>query len=240
MTGLKEFLKVFFKKIGLLIFLFLFLYLDSTELEKTTNHGLLILNILSIIAFVILFRKSTSKIKQLLIFYCISSFLIEYFFSIYLQVYTYRNKTIPIYVLIGHAIIYERVYTFSKSNIVKIYKKCIHFISILLILLLTIFSVYYKNDYFGLLFSIIFFGLVIFFKNGRTYFVTSFLVIVILEFLGVYFNCWKWSSKGFGYFEFLKSANPPIGIPSAYFLISLLAYIIYFSVNVKVWKRFNS
>jgi hypothetical protein len=239
MTDFNLIVKLFFRKIVFLFLLFLFMYLDSNQLAENFEHGFLILNILSFIAFFYLIKRSRVKVKQLLICYVIAALLTEYYFSLYLEAYSYKRKYIPLYVLFGHAIIYERIYTFSKASVVKRNKIIIHAVYIFVILLLGAFFFFLKNDYFGLFLTFIFFLFVFILKRARTYFLTSYIVLVVLELLGVYFGCWTWKEYGFGYFNFIPSSNPPIGISICYFIITSLAYFIYFLLNKELWNRFK-
>lgn len=239
MNDLKIFIIVFLKKIGLLFFFFLFMYLDSTSLKKSFNYGHLVLNVLAIIAGFVLYLKSKRKTKQLLIFYFVSAVFIEYFFSLFLHAYIYRVAFIPLYVLIGHCIIYERLFSFVKTPIFLKYQKAINYTNVVLILLISSYFLANYNDYFGFVMTILFFILCSVVKRTQSFFLMSFVVIAIMEIIGTYFGCWVWQKQGFLFFNFLPSANPPIGIPLFYYLISFFAYSIYFSLNPLVWKRFK-
>ena len=80
--------------------------------------------------------------------------------------------------------------------------------------------------------------LVFYLKTNSTFYLTSYVIIAIMEIIGTHFGCWLWIDNGFGIFSFIPSANPPIGIPICYYLIPTIAYAFYFSIDISTWKRF--
>ncbi|NJN50136.1 MAG: hypothetical protein HC798_02635 [Polaribacter sp.] len=125
-----------------------------------------------------------------------AALVIEYYFSLYLKAYTYQRIYIPLYVLFGHAVIYERLYTFTKKPIVLKYKSKLNVFLSIVIIALTTHSYVVKDDLFGFCLSVLFFVLVFLVKPARTYFLISYIVLAILELLGVYFKCWTWIDRG--------------------------------------------
>lgn len=239
MKNLKIFTNIFLRKIVLLFILFCFLYLDSNQLEKKFNYGFLILNILSVIAFYILFRRGNYKVRQFMLFFVVSALLVEYIGSLYLHAYTYKRVYIPLYVLLGQYLIYDRLYTFSKHHIVKKFTTEVNSVTLVLILILSFHSLLAYDDYFGFFGMILLFILLFFYRVNWTFFLVSYVFIAFMELMGTYFGCWKWIDRGIAFFEFMPINNPPIGASTFYFLIPLITYIFYFSVNNSVWRRFK-
>ena len=76
-----------------------------------------------LVGFFVLFFKSTSRIRELMIYAVLIGFLGEHLFSIALNMYTYRLGNVPLYVPPGHAIVYIAAVYFCKESIVKNYRK---------------------------------------------------------------------------------------------------------------------
>ena len=134
--------KLFSRKIGLFFLAVAGLYLDSAVLAEKFEYNQLVINIVMLIGFYYLYKRSVKRTRELMIYAVIIGFLGEYLFSVYLGMYTYRLENVPLYVPFGHAAVYARVFVFAKAPIVRQYHKKIEnffylFISLFHALLLT-------------------------------------------------------------------------------------------------------
>ena len=161
----------------------------------------------------------------------------EYFFSRFLGMYTYRLENVPLYVPIGHAALYGRIFMFSKASIVRKHHKAIEqLFAIAISIFATIYLVFF-TDIFGFVMTICVFLLLLKRPKDRLFFYSMYILVAILEIGGTAFGCWKWPTIGFGVFEFFPSNNPPSGISLFYFLLDVSCFFIYTQRNKIAWKR---
>jgi hypothetical protein len=228
------------KKIGLFIFFFLALYLDSVHLASIFPWNQYLLNILVVIAFLILYRRSTTRIKRLLIYILILSAFGEYVFSVQLNLFTYRLSSVPFYVPIGQAVFFVRIFQLSKSPTLLRYKaKTIRFLYIL-ITAFSLYSLMFFNDVFGFVMTIGVFILLMIKPSYKLFFLLWFVVVSLIEFAGVSYGAWHWPDEAFGVFSFLPSHNPPSGISIIYYLLEPVCVFVYLQLHKKTWSRLKN
>jgi hypothetical protein len=237
---LKKIVSVFIREIGLFIFMVFVLFFDSVYFSENVKEVQNILNFLMIIGFFIMYFRTVKRVQELMIFAVIIGFLGEYLFSKYLGMYTYRLDNIPLYVPFGHAVLFARVFRFSKVSLVRKYHKNIEqFFGSIIILFASMYLLFFA-DVFGFVMTICVFLLLWKRPKDRMFFFTMYLLVAILEIGGTAFGCWKWPNIAFGRFEFLPSNNPPSGISLFYFLLDIGCFVIYTQRNKMAWFRLKS
>ena len=237
---LKQIFSIFNRKIGLFIFFVFVLFFDSIYFVENIDDSQIWINILMSIGFVALYFRSTPRVKELMIYAVILGFAGEYFFSKLLGMYTYRLENIPLYVPIGHAALYGRIFAFSKASIVKKHHKAIEQLYAISIGIFATIYLLFFTDVFGFVMTICVFLLLIKRPKDRLFFYSMYILVAILEIGGTAFGCWKWPSSAFGVFEFLPSNNPPSGISLFYFLLDISCFFIYTQRNKITWKRLKN
>lgn len=118
-SDLKKIIKLFNRKIGLFFLAVAGLYLDSTMLAEKFEYNQMVINVIMLIGFFLMYFRVAKRVKELMIYGVILGFLGEYFFSVYLEMYTYRLENVPLYIPFGHAALFARVYVFAKAPVVK-------------------------------------------------------------------------------------------------------------------------
>lgn len=231
----------FCKTIGyLFLFIAFGLFLDSKYIVPFYNNCQNIATLVMLIGFFVLYYKSASRIRQLMIFAVIIGFFGEYLFSIALNMYTYRLNNVPHYVPPGHAIVYVSAIYFCKEGIVKQNKLALEkFLGLFILMYASIFLIV-KNDIFGFVMSVL---VIILMRNKpreRLFFFTMYVVVAFLEIVGTHYQCWFWPNTAFGFFDFLKSANPPSGISLFYFLLDLGCLWLYKQTHLVAWQRMKN
>ena len=229
--------KLFVRKIGLFFLAVAGLYLDSTALAEKFEYNQLVINIVMLIGFYLLYKKSTKRTRELMVYAVILGFIGEYFFSVYLGMYTYRLENVPLYVPFGHALVYARVFVFAKAPIVRKHHIKIERFFYAIISLFALGYWYFLNDLFGLLMTLGVFALLLKRPKDRMYFLTMYITVAVLEIGGTAYGAWRWPDTAFGIFDSLPSNNPPSGISLFYFLLDIGCFVIYTLVNKKAWKR---
>jgi hypothetical protein len=237
---LKKIVSVFIREIGLFIFMVFVLFFDSVYFSENVKEVQNILNFLMIIGSFIMYFRTVKRVQELMIFAVIIGFLGEYLFSKYLGMYTYRLGNIPLYVPFGHAVLFARVFRFSKVSLVRKYHKNIEqFFGSIIIFFASMYLLFFA-DVFGFVMTICVFLLLWKRPKDRMFFFTMYLLVAILEIGGTAFGCWKWPNIAFGRFEFLPSNNPPSGISLFYFLLDIGCFVIYTQRNKMAWFRLMS
>ncbi len=187
-----------------------------------------------------MYKRATKRVRKLMIYVVFLGLLGEYFFSIYLGMYTYRLENIPWYVPFGHAALYGRVFIFSKDALVKKYHKAIEQLFTIIIIVFALVYLVFFTDVFGFVMTIAVFAILYFRPKDRLYFYTMYIIVALLEIGGTAFGAWKWPSIAFDTFSFLPSNNPPSGISLFYFLLDVSCLFVYILFHQKIWKRHKS
>ncbi len=187
-----------------------------------------------------MYFRSTPRVKELMIYAVIIGFGGEYLFSRGLSMYTYRLENVPLYVPIGHAALYGRIFMFSKASVVRKHHKAVEqLFAIAIAVFATIYLVFFA-DVFGFMMTAFVFLLLWKRPKDRLFFYAMYILVAILEIGGTAFGCWKWPDTAFGVFEFLPSNNPPSGISLFYFLLDISCFLIYTQRHKITWKRLKN
>ncbi len=237
---LKKIIAVFNRKIGLFVFFVFVLFFDSTYFSENVTNSQITINLLMSVGFFALYFRSTPRVKELMLYAVVIGLGGEYLFSRMLNMYTYRLENVPLYVPIGHAALYGRVFKFSTAPIVRKYHKAVEqLFSIVIILFATTYLLFFM-DVFGFVMTVGVFLLLWKRPKDRLFFYSMYILVAILEIGGTAFGCWKWPSIGFEVFEFLPSNNPPSGISLFYFMLDIGCFFIYTQRHKITWMRLKN
>lgn len=228
---------IFLRKVGIFVGFIFILFFDGTYFAENFTSSQIPINILALFSFIWMYKRATPRVRKLMIYAVCIGLAGEYFFSVYLGMYTYRLENVPWYVPFGHAALYGRVFIFSKDALAKKYHKEIEqfFTFIIIGLALSYFVLF--NDVFGLLMTLVVFLILHFRPKDRLYFYTMYIIVALLEIGGTAFGCWKWPPIAFDIFTFLPSNNPPSGISLFYFLLDVGCFVVYIQLNKTAWRR---
>jgi hypothetical protein len=216
------------------------LFLDSKPVAELIEYSQWLTNSVVFVCFFWVYKKVSRKIKTLMIYGTGLAFLGEMFFSVLLGMYEYRLENVPIYVPLGHSLIYAAVFYIHKEKIVQRNKGLI--ISVLYCTMVIYSSLWLvlAQDILGFLCML----LVVLFLNKKTanklFFLIMFFMIVYLELIGTYYVCWVWPDTWFSTISFITSSNPPSGISVFYFGFDIGCLWIYKILNAQKWQRMKS
>ncbi len=237
---LKKAIGVFNRRFGLFIVFVFVLFFDSVYFVENVLDSQIPINILMIIGFIVMYWRANPRTKELMIYAVILGFIGEYLFSRVLGMYTYRLENVPLYVPLGHAALYGRIFMFSKAPVIRKYNKNIEtFFATIIIILSTVYLIL-LGDVFGFVMTICMFLLLWKRPKDRLFFFSMYILVAILEIGGTAFGCWKWPDMAFGVFNFLPSNNPPSGISLFYFLLDIGCFYIYKKRHNITWSRVKS
>ncbi len=234
---LKQIIKSFNRRIGLLFLFVVALYFDSEDFANKFQYNQYFINFFMIVAFLLLYYRSVKRTRELMIYGVVIGFIGEYFFSVYLGMYTYRLENVPLYVPFGHAAVYARVFAFSKTSVVRIHHQKIERFFYIIISLFALGYWYFFNDVFGLVMTLGVFALLLKRPKDRMYFLTMYITVAVLEIGGTAYGAWYWPDTAFGVFDVLPSNNPPSGISLFYFLLDIGCFVLYTTRHRTAWKR---
>ncbi|MDX8388423.1 MAG: hypothetical protein R8M46_07825 [Ghiorsea sp.] len=223
----------------LVVTLWLGLFLDSSFLAEYFPQNQLLTNGLVLMVFVWMFTHVSKTVKQLMLFGVGIAYLGEVTLSIGLGMYTYRLGNVPLYVPFGHALVYAGVYYIIKEPLIRQQQDKI--IAALYALMFIYASAWLAlaSDVFGFVCMLLVILLFRRHPETRLFFLIMFFMVVYLELLGTYYQCWAWPSALFGTFAWLPSANPPSGIGVVYFAFDAACLLLYKLRNPKKWVRFR-
>jgi hypothetical protein len=153
-----------------------------------------------------LLRVLDSEERLMVMIFVPFSALAEYIFSSVFEVYTYRLGAVPIYVPLGHAILFSTGLMLSKLPIFTSYNRIQPILLCLQGLLFAV-AILFLQDIFSAILGTLF-GLVLWWRGYRLiYLIMAFLVLYI-ELLGTGLGCWVWQENAFNLFA---TTNPPFG-----------------------------
>lgn len=239
-NDLKKITAIFNREIGRFIFFVFVLFFDSIYFSKYISDSQIWINILMFAGFFKMYFRSTPRVKELMIYAVFIGFCGEYLFSRSLSMYTYRLENVPLYVPIGHAALYGRIFMFSKASVVRKYHKAIEqLFAVAIAIFATVYLILFA-DIFGFVMTVFVFLLLLKRPNDRLFFYAMYILVAILEIGGTAFGCWKWPNTAFGVFDFLPSNNPPSGISLFYFLLDVSCFLIYTQRHKLTWNRLKN
>lgn len=233
---------VFLKTLGFLFLLITFgLLLDSKFVIPYFTQGQTIANVIILIFFGFIFFKSSKKVREFHIYAILIAIAGECFFSLLLEMYTYRLHNVPIYVFFGHALLYVSVLYFNKASAVKKFRKNLELVFTVIISSYATLFLIFKSDIFGFILTILTLLILIKKPRERLFYLTMYLCVVFLEIIGTWYECWYWPLHALNLKDtFLKSANPPSGISFFYFGLDLGSLYFYKLRHKIAWKRMKN
>ena len=234
---LKDIFYIFSRRVGIFIFFVFLLFFDSLYFSEHILNSQIPINIGMGIGFLGMYYRATPRLKELMIYAVIIGFAGEYLFSRVLEMYTYRLQNVPLYVPLGHAALYGRIFMFSKASVVRKHHKAIEELFIIGIFLLAAIYLVFFKDVFGFVMTVLVFLILWKKPKERIFFFSMYLLVAILEIGGTAFGAWNWPRIGFGVFDFLPSNNPPSGISLFYFLLDIGCFFCYTQMHKKTWRR---
>ncbi len=223
-----------------LLFMWIGLFLDSSYFADIYPNSQWITNSLVIPIFIWIYINTSKQVKQLMLFGLLLATLGEILFSLILGMYTYRLENLPLYVPFGHSIIYAGVYYIIKEPIVQLNREVIIKVLYFSMILYSTAWLIFASDLFGFLCMLIILWLFKRRPHIKLFFLIMYFVIVYLELIGTYYNCWQWPEILFGIIELIPSANPPSAIGIFYFAFDAGCLWFYKNFFPHKWKRFEA
>ncbi|ATX79680.1 hypothetical protein Ga0123461_1261 [Mariprofundus aestuarium] len=231
-----------YKHIYLPVFVVLWLsfFLDSTTLAKQITYNQWLTNTLVFISYIWIYSRVSKVIKQLMLFGLLVAIFGEVLFSLVLGMYTYRLDNVPIYVPFGHSIVYASIYYIAREPLVLKHKQRIYNVLFPIMIIYSSLWLLLAKDLFGFICMIVTMWLLHRQPSSKLFFLLMFFMVIYLELVGTYYQCWVWPEIWFDKLSWIPSANPPSGIGGFYFAFDVGCLWLYKHYNIKRWQRFRA
>lgn len=181
--------------------------IDSLAFLESYFDGRQLTNLLAFFYALLIYYYSGTTLRKLMLVMVVLSYIGELIFCKLLGMYTYRTPLIPLYVPLGHAIVYASGYILAHSAFAIKFNSRLKVLFAIAFIALFLSTGLILNDVFTLVFGAVFFLLLRRKRWENMYYFIA-ICVIIIELIGTYFKCWTWSPKIFGY---LSTANPPMG-----------------------------
>lgn len=229
--------------LALCCFLLLLLLLDSTWLAQSFDHSQWMANAITIAYFLWLYRRGSRRIKSTMRYAVVISTGGEVFLSLVLGMYEYRLENVPIYVPLGHAILYATVWYLTHDPWVVRKQAILMPVLLCFTLAYTLLLLFNENDTYGAICTVLLLVLLWLNPRSRRFFLIMFLAVAYLEQLGTFLGCWYWQPTLLDQPGWISSSNPPSGISLAYFVLDMLclgAYLLRHPKTSRRWRKAGS
>ncbi|ANW97189.1 hypothetical protein AXE80_13220 [Wenyingzhuangia fucanilytica] len=182
------------------------LFFDSVYFSANYFNGKHITSFLVISITLYLIWAVPLRLKILMLIMIPLSWLGEYIFSDLLDMYHYREHSIPLYVPFGHAIVFGTGWLLTqRSMAIKQPKKFKKILTGFYIISFC-FVIFILKDTLSLFLGVLFF-LSLKRKKFLPFYLMMSLIVLYLELVGTFLGAWKWDAEQ-GIF---KTVNPPLG-----------------------------
>ncbi|WP_051398957.1 hypothetical protein [Legionella oakridgensis] len=216
-------LQIIFVLLGLPFLVFL----DSPWLSHYFLHGQDTVNIIMIFFYSWLLLSVKRRLYWLILLMTIVSFFAEVFGSLILALYQYHLKNIPMYIPLGHAVMYATIYQICRRPFIWhhhiIIEKCLYRIAFII----SFMSLVILKDVAGFL-CYIFFLSISYQRKKPLFYLSMFVMVYYLELLGTVFSAWSWYAVLGNHPNFPSIAYTPSGIAGLYMLIDITTNSVYF------------
>jgi hypothetical protein len=214
--------------VSLLPLTFIICSLDSASLAARWPYGQWAADAVMIAFYLWMAREAPPRLRAIMRYGVVIGAVGESLCSLVFGMYEYRLHNIPLYVPLGHPVIYGAVYHFVREPFVVRHKRQLSTLMLVVSVGYTLYWLLVAHDVFGAVCSAVFVWLVMVDSESRSFFLAMFLLVAFLEQVGTSFGAWLWYPQAFGRVALLPSGNPPTGISIFYFAfdgLCLLAYL---------------
>lgn len=216
--------------------------LDSSWLAQRFAYGQWIANVVTLTYFIWMYQSANQRIKQTMKYAVVVGTAGEAFLCLGLGMYEYRLENIPVYIPLGHAILYTTVWYLAFNPWVVKHQSLLMPSMLAFTLLYTILLLLTDNDTYGAICTALLLLLLAINPNSRRFFLIMFLAVAYLEQLGTFFECWYWHPTLLNKPDLISSGNPPSGISLGYYILDFLClgiYLIRHPQSSKRWRKFT-
>ena len=194
------------------------LLMDSPVGDALFVHGQALATLLVFLVYMVAYKKSTRRVRQVMLIGLVVGMSGEVFFSLIMGMYHYRLGNVPLWVAFGHGLIFAYVFRMAHKDWLKSNQQVIQQALLAFAILYSLFWLWWANDWYGLLCTVVFIAILFTAKKSRLFFLIMFAVVCYIEQVGTAVQCWYWPATLLNQPGWLPSGNPPSGIGVFYFL----------------------
>jgi hypothetical protein len=203
-----------------------FLFIDSPWLTPYYSYGQDATNVIMICVYSSFLLAAKRRLYWLILLMTISSLFAEGIGSLLLALYQYRLKNIPLYIPLGHAVIYATIYHVCKQPLVWNHHLAIEKCLSKFAFVVTFMSLFILKDIAGFLCYLIFLTIMQYRKKPLFY-LSMFVMVYYIELSGTVLSTWSWYVVLGNHPMYPTIAYTPSGIAGLYILIDLVSNSIY-------------
>lgn len=204
-----------------------FLFIDSPWVSPYFAYGQDVASCIMIVVYSSFLLTAKRKIYWLILLMTISSLFAEIIGSLLLTLYQYRLKNIPLYIPLGHAVIYVTIYHICKQPWIwrnhQIIETCLAKFAFVAVFL----SLYFLNDVTGFICYVLFLG-ILRFRKKPIFYLAMFAMVYYIELLGTVLSTWSWYVIVGNHPHYPTIGYTPSGMAGLYILIDLVSNSIYY------------
>lgn len=204
----------------------LFLFIDSPRSPYYSN-GQDISNLVMLLFYSSFLFLASRKLYWLILLMTLSGILGEIVGSLMMELYKYRFHNIPMYIPMGHAVIYACMYQLSKQPWIWRYHHAIERCLGKFAFVTSFLSLFILRDVGGFICYIIFLG-ILRYRKKPLFYLLMFAMVYYTELLGTVFSTWSWYSVLGNHPDYVPIGYTPSGMAGLYILIDLVSNSIYF------------
>ncbi len=180
---------------------------------------------------------SERKLYWLILLMTICSLGAEIIGTYIITAYRYRLDNIPIYIPLGHAVIYTTAYQLCRHSIVWRFRKPIEKNLKCIAFFVCFFSLVFLNDVGGFLCYLIFLILLATRKKPLFY-LCMFFIVYFVEISGTALSTWVWYGQLNNHPEYPSTTIFPSGVAGLYGMVDIVCNFSYITVR-KIIHRFK-
>lgn len=215
------------------------LFIDSPWITPYFSHGQDVANAIMILVYSWYLLVARRRLFWLILLMTIAGLCAEVIGSKILTLYQYRLQNIPLYIPLGHAIIYATSYHLCSQPLIWKNKKIIEPIMCRIAFLIVLLSLFILKDVAGFLLYLLFLAIL----RTRTkplFYFGIFAIVYYIELFGTVFSTWAWYVVIGNHPNLPPIGFTPSGVAGLYVLIDIISNAIYFHVKktLKFLKKY--
>lgn len=195
---------------------------------------------LTLVFWALLFGAASKRLRWLMVLGVFAATLGEVVFSLGLEMYSYRQGGIPLYVPPGHTILYAAIFIGTRARLLRRHPRAAAALFYGAAAAFSLAWFHLHADQWGLVCFALFSVLLLAVRGSRAYFSAMYLLVAYLELCGTSAGAWAWPATLMSKPGALTSANPPSGVALFYCLFDLSCLALYFGLRFRSFERWVS
>ena len=187
---------------------FVICMLDSAAVAARSPYGQWAADAVMVLFYAWMTWQAPRRLRAIMRYGVVIGVVGESLCSLVFGMYEYRLHNIPLYVPLGHPVIYGAVYHFAREPFAVKYRRALTIGLAVASVSYTLCWLVVANDVFGAVCALVFVWLVLVDAESRLFFLAMFLLVAFLEQVGTRSGAWTWYPLAFGRVELLPSGNP--------------------------------